>query len=86
MRCGANAWPLVLGLPSVGGSAREAFDGRGSLGACASGCGGMNKSFQCSGPVPGQAAKASRKRRSCTKKKKGRFPLHSEDEDRCTGA
>lgn len=33
------------------------------------GVGGMNKSFQCSGPVPGQAAKASRKGRSCTKKK-----------------
>lgn len=25
--------------------------------------GGMNKSFQCSGPVPGQAAKASKKKK-----------------------
>lgn len=46
--------------------------------------GGMNKSFQCSGPVPGQAAKASKKRESLAPRK-GRFPLHSEDEDRCTG-
>lgn len=50
------------------------------------GVGGMNKSFQCSGPVPGQAAKASEKKKGRAPKKKGRFPLRSEDEDRCTGA
>lgn len=86
MRC--SAWPICrLGMRPVGGSAREAFDGRGSLERVRVRVGvggGMNKSFQCSGPVPGQAAKASKKRESLAPRK-GRFPLHSEDEDRCTG-
>lgn len=39
------------------------------------GVGGMNKSFQCSGPVPGQAAKASEKKKGRAPKKRDAFPF-----------
>jgi hypothetical protein len=47
--------------------------------------GGVNKSFQCSGPVPGRAAKAQWEEKRGLAPGNGRFPVHSEDEDRFTG-
>jgi hypothetical protein len=37
--------------------------------------GGVNKSFQCSGPVPGQAAKASKKNEKVLDQKRDAFPF-----------
>lgn len=61
-----NAWLVVLGLRSVGGSAREALDGRGSLERVRVACGGAGWTSRFNVPAPFQD-----KRPRPVKKEKG---------------